>query len=294
MQWNTIEQSLSTIEHASSGYTLAHRGIITLGDGQKVFVKLGVDDTTSGWAQKEVALYEFLADRNYPHIPKLLAIKPDRTAFSLEALEPQDGWDWTNTWTYERLDATLRAVDELAKIQPSPEEYAIFGTKGLSQTSDGWGPLLNQPDKQVVLRDKIEKAGHSTYMKSVDYRAMAAKSASFVFKNDTLVHYDIRTDNCAWNPNTNAVKLIDWNWAQMGDVRIDAASMLVHVYKAGLDISRYYNRLDADALLWVAGLWLNSAATPLWSGGSEHTSLRDYQLESGVAALKLRDQLLSH
>jgi hypothetical protein len=79
----------------------------------------------------------------------------------------------------------------------------------------------------------------------------------------------------------------------MGDERIDVASMLVHVHKSGLDISRHYNRLDPDALLWVAGLWLNSAATPLWPGGAEHTSLRDYQLESGVAALKLRDALLT-
>ena len=291
MQWNTIKQSLSTIEHVSSGYTLAHRGIVTLDDGQKVFVKLGVDSTTREWAQKEIALYEFLATHNYIHIPKLLAVNSDRTAFSLEALQPQDGWDWANTWSYERLDATLRAVDELAKLTPSTEEHAIFGAKGLSQTSDGWAPLLNQPEKRAVLKDKLEKAGHGAYMEHVDYSAMATKSASFVFKDNTLVHYDIRTDNCAWNKALGTVKLIDWNWAQMGDTRIDAASMLVHVYKAGLDISSYKARLDADALQWVAGLWLNAAATPMWPGASEKAHLRDYQLESGVAALKLRDTL---
>jgi hypothetical protein len=293
MQWNTIEQSLPTIKHASSGYTLAHRGIVRLNDGTTAFVKLGVDDTTKAWAQKEIALYEFLAAHQYPHIPKLLAVNPERTAFCLEALEPQNGWDWTDTWTHERLDATLAAIDDLAKIQPTTEELALFGTKGLSEKDGGWEPLLEQPEKQKVLKDKLEKAGHAAYMDNVDYAAMAAKSAQFVFKNTQLTHYDVRTDNCAWNPHANTVKLIDWNWAQMGDERIDIASMLVHVHKSGLDISRHYNRLDPDALLWVAGLWLNSAATPLWPGGAEHTSLRDYQLESGVAALKLRDVLLT-
>jgi hypothetical protein len=292
MQWKIIEQSLSTIKHASSGYTLAHRGTITLGDGQTVFVKLGVDDTTNAWAQKEIALYELLSSYRYPHIPKLLAVSPERTAFCLEALVPQDGWDWTNTWSHERLDATLAAIDELAGIQPSIDELSIFGTKGLSEKDDGWKTLSAQPDKQAVLEEKLKKAGHHAYMKNVDYAAMAAESALFVFKNAKLVHYDIRADNCAWNPHTNAVRLIDWNWAQIGDERIDTVSMLVHIHRAGLDISRHYDRLDAHALLWVAGLWLNAAATPLWPGGSEHTGLRDYQLESGIAALKLRDTLL--
>ena len=108
MQWNTIEQALSTIKHASSGYTLAHRGIITLNDRQTAFVKLGVDDTTNAWAKKEIALYEFLASRQYSHVPKLLAVNPERTGFCLEALEPENNWDWTNTWT-QHLSEYLRA-----------------------------------------------------------------------------------------------------------------------------------------------------------------------------------------
>ncbi len=291
MQWKTIEKALPTIQHAQSGYTMAHRGIITLPNQERVFVKLGVDDNTNAWAQKEVVLYEFLASRQYPHIPKLLAANSLQTAFVLEALEPKDGWDWSNTWTHERLNATLAAMDELAQIHPTADTAKLFGSKGLDQTSDGWKVLASDPEKQKVLEEKLKKAGHGNFMENTDYVAMANQSARFTFQDDRLVHYDIRTDNCAWNAAQNSVKLIDWNWAQMGDARIDAASMLVHVYRAGLDISQHNARLDTDTLQWVAGLWLNAAATPMWPGASEKSHLRDYQLESGVAALKLRDTL---
>jgi Ser/Thr protein kinase RdoA (MazF antagonist) len=289
MQWRIIEKALPTIQHAESGYTMAHRGIITLDTGQRIFVKLGVDENTSAWAQKEIMLYEFLASQNYAHIPKLLATNSEQTAFALEALEAKDGWDWSNTWTHERLNATLAAMDELAQIRPTTNASKLFGSKGLSQTSDGWSVLAADPEKQKVLEKKLKKAGHGNFMKNTDYTAMADQSAQFIFQDDRLVHYDIRTDNCAWNAEQNRVKLIDWNWAQMGDVRIDAASMLVHVHRAGLDISQHNARLNPGALQWVAGLWLNAAATPMWPGASEKSHLRDYQLESGVAALKLCD-----
>src|SRR5687768_13915343 len=40
-------------EPASRGYTHQRRGLATLADGRRVFVKQAVDDTTTGWLQAE-------------------------------------------------------------------------------------------------------------------------------------------------------------------------------------------------------------------------------------------------
>jgi hypothetical protein len=291
--WQDIENELHTLEKAEHGYSQAQRGVITMPAGQRVFVKVGVDEATKAWAQKEIAVYEFLADHDFAHIPRLLSYNDARTSFALEALDPNKGWSWIPDWTEGRLDATLQAMDQLAAIQPSKTEMNIFAGKGVTQTANGWNPLLESPEKQSVLHKKFAAAGYEGFERTFDIHAMAQESRAFVFKDDSLVHYDVRADNCAWNSQTKTIKLIDWNWTQIGDRRFDLNVMLVHAHKAGLDVTaRHLDRLDAGALQWLAGFWLNAAATPMWEGGAEQAHLRDFQLEAGVAALKLRKILL--
>lgn len=151
---------------------------------------------------------------------------------------------------------------------------------------DGWATLQSSDELQTRLLDKLRAAGHDELADSLDISAEVRRSSKFEFRTDTLVHYDVRADNCAWNAAKNQVKLVDWNWAQYGDPRVDSSALLTQVQKSGLDISKTQaSRLDADALQWLAGFWFNAAATPIWEGGPEH--LRDFQLESGATAYKL-------
>jgi len=105
------------------------------------------------------------------------------------------------------------------------------------------------------------------------------------------VHNDVRADNCAWNQQQQTVRLIDWNWAQLGDRRIDVCAFLVHVHKTGFDIANHAHRLNKEALHWLAGFWFKSAAQPLLEGSSERAVLRDYQLASGITAFDLAQSL---
>ena len=84
-------------------------------NGKRAFVKIGVDDVTKKWIHRELNTYTLLEAHAYPYMPKLLAYDDGRTALVLEALENSAGWDWTDTWSAQRLDKTLEAVDILAE-----------------------------------------------------------------------------------------------------------------------------------------------------------------------------------
>ncbi len=286
ISWGDIEKSIETLTKVDGGFSPAHRGIVTLSDGMRAFVKVGVNDPTKKWAKKEVEVYRFLQRHNYPFIPQLLAHNNDETSFALEALTPEDGWNWSDEWTEERLAKTLEAMDVLAAIQPVGHDKDFFGVEMLNETNDGWQPLKDSKELRQTLLSKLRSAGCSDIANALDFSVEAERSANFPFRKDTLVHYDVRADNSPWNALRQAVSLVDWNWTQLGDRRIDLAAMLVHVHQAGLDVTRASgDRLHADALHWITGFWFKAAATPIWLGGPAH--LRDVQLQSAITALKL-------
>lgn len=294
MNWQTIENALPTLQKSNSGFTMANRGLITLADQTQIFVKIGTDDNTKAWARKEIEVYEFLQGQSFPHVPKLLAYNADRTAFALEALTANAKWDWTDTWNSGRLNKTLGAMNELAALTPLAASHDVFTSAMISETADGWHPLAESTKKQTVLLEKLRMSGYQTLADALDIPTIAARSSRFVFRNDSLVHNDMRADNGAWNPSLRTVKLIDWNWAQISDRRIDVNSLLVHVHKSGFDVANQHTDwLDADALQWLAGFWLNGAVETDSRNTSEITALRDYQLSSGVTALELHDKLIS-
>lgn len=288
LSWRTIEENINDITNVTGGFSPAKRGLVHLPSGGVVFIKIGVNDSTKQWAKKEVAVYRFLEKHSFPYIPKLLATNSDETAFALEALT--EDWDWTDTWTNERLNKTFESMDVLASIKPKAAEEALFKQKTISEKDDGWGPLATSAKLQAALKSKLQSVGLQDLAELLDFSAMANRSAHFTFRSDVLVHNDVRSDNCAWNAKTGEVKLVDWNWTQIADLRIDTAALLVHAKKAGLDIAEYEDRLDSDALHWIAGFWFRSAATPIWPNGPDN--LRDFQLRSGITALSLADKLL--
>lgn len=137
MNWQIIENALPTLQKTNSGFTMAERGIVTLTDQTRVFVKIGTDDNTKAWARKEIDAYKFLEEQSFRHVPKLLAHNTGQTAFALEVLVSEDGWDWTDAWNEERLNKTLGAMDELAALTPLASSHSIFAS-GMISSGRRW------------------------------------------------------------------------------------------------------------------------------------------------------------
>lgn len=254
-------------------------------DGSIFFVKVGTDENSKKWAHKEIAMYRFLQKNNYKYIPELVATNSDETAFAIEALSEGEDWDWSDAWTSERLEKTLAAMDTLANIPFTDEPGTLFDAHTISEADDGWQYLTASDEKQKRLNNMLHKANQHSLADSLDIATQASASKQFIFHNDALVHNDIRADNCAWNSRLKTVKLVDWNWAQPGDRRLDLAATLVSVHKSGFNILPYISRLDAAALRWMAGFWFNQAIEPIWLGGPE--DLRPSQLQSAITSLEL-------
>ncbi|HLZ14569.1 MAG TPA: aminoglycoside phosphotransferase family protein [Candidatus Saccharimonadales bacterium] len=286
VSWYDIEHSIETLAKTDGGFSSAHRGVVTLPDGRQVFVKLGVDGSTKKWAKKEIETYRFLHRNGYAYIPQLIAYNEDETGFALELLSPEVGWNWQDEWTEARLNKTLEAMDTLAAIKPVGADKEYFSDEMINESDDGWQPLNVSHELQERLLGKLRETGRDDLAAVLNFAAEAARSSQFRFQKDVLVHNDVRADNRTWNAKLQTVKLVDWNWTQLGDRRVDVAAMLVHVHKAGMDVTKKNtSHLNADALHWMAGFWFKSAATPIWPGGPAH--LRDMQLQSGITALEL-------
>lgn len=287
--WSEIERRLETLAPTQGGYSDAQRGIISLPDNRQVFVKVGINDHTKGWASKEIKVYAFLVEHSFSYMPGFLARNADETAFAIEALLPEAGWDWSDTWDDARLDATLAALDALADIQPG-DGYSEILEPVVNDKDNCWLKLAESPEQSACLREKLAALGNTTL--ADDIFVLAQKSQDFHMRFDTLVHLDVRADNCPWNKATHAVKLVDWNWLGFGDRRIDLAAMLTHVHVSGFNVLQNHGeRLDAGALRWMAGFWLEGASKPIWPGGPER--LRDIQLQAGITALHLAEQIES-
>ncbi len=287
--WSEIENRLETLAPTQGGYSDAQRGIISLPDNRQVFVKVGINDHTKGWASKEIKVYAFLAEHLFSYMPEFLSKNADETAFAIEALVPEAGWDWSDAWDEARLDATLAALDALADIRPG-EGYSELLEPVVNDKDNCWLKLAASPEQSACLRAKLTALGKATV--ADDIPALVQKSQDFQMCFDTLVHLDVRADNCPWNKTTQAVKLVDWNWLGFGDRRIDLAAMLTHVHVSGFNVLlKHSERLDAGALRWMAGFWLESTSKPIWPGGPER--LRDIQLKAGITALDLAEQVES-
>jgi len=289
-EWQQIENSLGNLQGVEGGFSPAKRGLVVLPDGQSVFVKCGITDDTQRWAKKEIQTYHFLEEHVYPHSSRLIAVSPDETSFAIEAHLAKDGWVWRNLWSHERLHGTLQAMDDLAAIPLTTQEQELFNERSVGPDDDGWLRLLKSGVKQARLLKKLEQADAADIAKRLHFERAAIVSNQYAFAADTLVHQDVRGDNCAWNPQLNEVRLVDWNWLQYGDRDIDMAATLAHVAQTGCDISgEVLTRLKPDALHWVAGYWCHAAITPIWENGPVH--LREMQLHAGIAALRLMERL---
>lgn len=283
MEWCDIEHVLHRLKPTAGGYTAAKRGLLRLDDGRTVFVKIGVNENTNLWAAREIGAYGFLGERGYPFAPRLLATKPDWSGFAVEALPEEDGWEWREEWTTERVALTLAAMDELLALGdddvPSEMRAPV-----LTAQQDGWQRLLKSQEQLDALYSKLGQQRERIGVLA----DQAKRSSAFDLRATDLVHLDVRADNCAWRAVTRQVRLVDWNWLHLGDRRIDQAATLTMMSCNGFDVtSRYSDRLDPDALHWLAGYWLEAASRPMWPGGP--SELRDVQLGAGLMALELSD-----
>jgi hypothetical protein len=191
----------------AGGYTTALRGVVTLDDGEQVFVKAGGDEMTSSALRAEWRIYAAI---EASFLPRCLAFEDgDVPLLVLESLAHAH---WPPPWRVpdvERLRAALAAV---ASTSP-PEGVPPLTAEG--PLLRGWPRVQADPEPFLSLG----LAGRSWLERALPMLREQAERARLA--GTALLHFDVRSDNVCF-VGDRAV-LVDWNWAVRGNPRFDMA-----------------------------------------------------------------------
>jgi hypothetical protein len=274
--WQTdIEPYIGSIQSVDGGYTPAKRGIVTLGDGVKVFVKIAIDDTTHRWLKKEIQVYGLLNNAGYAHMPKLLAYDKTKKSMAIEYLEDAS---FDNYWDEYKLLSVMKAQDALKKHKKLFEDDKEFAFHDVDNVINRWQRLLKLGNLEII-NEKLASLKTDIQFTRTQIDNLHTMHDGWSFKQDTLIHEDIRADNFGYSIDNKTGKLIDWNWLTIGDESLDMTALFVHVYASGFDpYVLYPDRYDAQMLVYLICFWLDSILV-----SSEKSSDREFRLRSAQA-----------
>ncbi len=241
--------------------------VVKLGDGSGAFVKAAGDEDSAKWLRQEHNVYVHL---HGDFMPELLGWEDDAKQ-PLLVLEDLSGAHWPPPWSDERGYRVTRTLERIAEAEPPPglgslevhrellsgwtrvsEDPAPF--LGLGLVSDAWFegslPLLLRLEKEVVL------------------------------EGEDLLHLDARSDNLCFQGNRTI--FVDWNWACIGNRRLDLAYFLATLQGEGGPPPESVMPDGSDMAPVIAGFFASFAGRPV---NPEAPRLRPAQLRSLRAAL---------
>jgi hypothetical protein len=197
-------------ESVHGGYTRAERWVVAFEDGSSVFVKAATDDATAGWLRQEHRIYSSLSG---DFMPELLGWEDgDRPVLLLEDLS---GGHWPPPWDREKVDAVLAM---LARLRSSP------APPHLPALAENWKGLVSWPRVAEDPQPFLNLGLCSPEWLDRHLPALIAAEAAARLDGGDLLHLDVRSDNLCFH--NGRVKLVDWNWACVGNGAIDIAGWL--------------------------------------------------------------------
>ena len=234
------------------------------------------DEWTKKAISREVDIYAWLNEINFPYAPRMVSWKDGGLA-----IDDLSHLDFSHNWNKEKLDACVKAMDALTQLRPSE----LLASR--ERTANGWREIAINPDVLTALKKRSDDS-FLQGMNITDVLGFADSVENLPNDNLVLAHMDVRGDNLAYDAHNNHVYLIDWNWLGFINRDIDMIGLLTSVKRSGFNVDKEYgNLINPNAALFMAGFWLAAASRPIWPGGDP--GLRDIQLESALICLNWWD-----
>lgn len=281
-----IEPRLRNMQAVEGGYSLAKRGVVELGSGAKVFVKIAEGRTTKKWLAKEIRAYQKLNGAGYPYIPKLLSCNNDHSAMATEYLA---GASFDNIWDKDKLDAILEAQEELKKYSSVFINDSDFTLESVVGLESRW-PILLANGNVDIINEKFARLGLGITFTTEQLKEYEASLEGWSIADDTLVHQDVRADNFGYDPDTKTGKLVDWNWLCLGDESLDRTPLFVNMFISGFDPYRFHpETYDPQMLKYLISFWLERVL----SGDEEADELSFRRMLAQATSVKASVELLN-
>ena len=198
------------------GYTLMERWLVELSDGAIAFAKLAVDEPTAGFLRDEHYVY---ARVEAPYMPRLLGWDDDG-AHPILLLEDLSELHWPPPWRHGDVELLRVALDDLHATSP-PEGLEKLSPEDLHT----WREVESDPAPFLAL-DLC-----SAEWLEVALPELIAASERCDVTGTAFLHLDVRSDNVCIR-DSQAV-LVDWNWASVGNPKVDLAFWLPSLYVEG-------------------------------------------------------------
>jgi hypothetical protein len=198
------------------GYTLMEHWLVELEDGTRAFAKVAVDEPTADFLRDEHRVY---AAVEASFLPRFVRWDDDgeRPILVLEDLTEAH---WPPPWRDGDIELVREALEELHSTEP-PEELPRLTIDELHT----WRDVEADPAPFLALGLCSQEWLHEALpelLRATDRCEVGG---------DAFVHLDTRSDNICFVES--GAKLVDWNWAGLGNPDVDLAFWLPSLFAEG-------------------------------------------------------------
>ena len=207
----------SAADLGGRGFTPALRHRLGASDGRTFFLKTAADDggPTAEWLRTEQVVYGHLNGRAF--LPGL-AGSGDCDGRPWLLLQDLGDAGWPPPWEPGAIAAVWSALDA---VHAAPAPPGIRRLGGESPLMSGWRIVAYDPAPLLA----TGVCGPGWLERHLPILSAASRSRHILRRSEqVLLHLDVRSDNICIT--SRRAVLVDWDWAAIGDPRIDAALWL--------------------------------------------------------------------
>ena len=239
---------------------------VELDGGRRAFAKVALDDVAAEWLRREHLVYSTV---DAPFMPSLLGWHDDgRTLLLIEDLGDAL---WPPPWSRSRID---RVLQTLGTLRRTPPPAGLPSLEASRSELDGWPAVAADP------RPLLGTGLCSAEWLEACLAPLAEASAAARLDGDDLLHLDVRSDNLCFVRGD--VRLVDWNWACVGNGVLDVVAWLPSLRLEGgpepWEVAGDTGGLSA----LIAGFFASRAGLP---PPPTAPTVRDFQRRQAVVAL---------
>jgi hypothetical protein len=244
------------------GYTLMEHWLVALADGTRAFAKVAIDEPTAAFLRDEYRIYSRVEGS---FLPRLLGWDDDGTRPIL-VLEDLTGAHWPPPWRPGDVELVRAALVEI-HAQPPPDGLDELGPGDLH----AWREVEDDPALFLGLG-----LCSAEWLEQALPKLISATDRCDV-AGDALVHLDVRSDNICIGDG--GAMLVDWNWASVGNPRVDFAFWLASVSLEGGPSPEELMPDAGDLTAVVSGFFAPIAGLPPPDGAPKVRAVQLAQLK---------------
>ena len=308
-----------TITPTSGGFSRNRRALVSAGD-RTIFVK-EVDvavlpdegERELAWLKKDYEMVQLLQTKHPELAADWVKLSDDGHVLLMTAYPTSEGWLWSPPTDPETVDdyidavvRTVRVLEdaqfdeatvERLQLEPHFRDEIALDNKYPSIYDDA--PTRQQLiEKYQALADQNDKNAHRytamVHLLNDETALRQLQQAAYKLAEqpqDKFNHCDVRSDNLAYHPNANTVKLVDWNWASYAPSRFGTTEFLLDMARHDHDITPWFDQLNPALLAASVNFFAVRCLQPPLAPDS---ALCDMQLTSAATAYELYQQTKSN